>query len=466
MLGSLLMMPVLFEEISEILKPERFYVDAHQRIFAAMQKVNDAGVTIEALSVIDQLKRSEELELVGGPYFVMKLTRDVVNTANTEAFARVIQQKFIQRSLITVSGAIISEAYEDSADALDLLDKAEERISGIINQTVSGGYQTSAQLSNEVVKRMQHLRENPGSLSGVPTGFTPLDKVTNGWQPTDLIIIAARPSVGKTAFALNLAHNAATNSYKPTPVGLFSLEMGGSQLMQRIISCEGQIPLDKITNGRMYDENEYTHFLKVSEKVGHMPLVIDDTPALNILEFRSRARRMVHKLGVGLIIIDYLQLMSGIRDRNGNREQEMSTITRNLKALAKELKIPIIALSQLSRAMEKENRAPQLSDLRESGAIEQDADMVMFLTRPTYQKMDKDVDQGMKDDAEAWIKKHRNGALDKILFKTVLRIQRWFDLQQYDDYMRRQQGIIPVKEADMKFMQVVQSADDGEELPF
>lgn len=459
-------MPVLFEELSDILKPERFYVDAHQRIYAAMQKVNDAGIMIEALAVIDQLRRSEELEIVGGPYYVMKLTRDVVNTANAEAYAKIIQQKYIQRELITIAGTIIGEAYEDSADALDLVDKAEERISGIINQTSTVNYQTSAQLSSDVVKRMQHLRENPGSLSGVPTGFTPLDKITNGWQPTDLIIIAARPSVGKTAFALNLAHNAATNSYKPTPVGLFSLEMGGSQLMQRIISCEGQIPLDKITNGRMYDENEYTHFLKVSEKVGHMPLVIDDTPALNILEFRSRARRMVHKLGVGLIIIDYLQLMSGIRDRNGNREQEMSTITRNLKALAKELKIPIIALSQLSRAMEKENRAPQLSDLRESGAIEQDADMVMFLTRPTYQKMDKDVDQGMKDDAEAWIKKHRNGALDKILFKTVLRIQRWFDLQQYDDYMRRQQGIIPVKEADMKFMQVVQSADDGEELPF
>jgi len=460
-------MPVLFEELSDILKPERFYVDAHQRIYAAMQKVNDAGIMIEALAVIDQLRRSEELEIVGGPYYVMKLTRDVVNTANAEAYAKIIQQKYIQRELITIAGTIIGEAYEDSADALDLVDKAEERISGIINQTSTVNYQTSAQLSSDVVKRMQHLRENPGSLSGVPTGFTPLDKITNGWQPTDLIIIAARPSVGKTAFALNLARNAATNPFKPTPVGLFSIEMSGEQLWQRVISSHGQIPLDRITNGRMSDEDDFAHFLTVSEKVGKLPIYIDSSAALNILEFRSRARRMVHKHGVGLIIIDYLQLMSGLRSRNNdNREQEIATITRNLKALAKELKIPIIALSQLTRAVETQNRVPQLSDLRESGAIEQDADMVMFLTRPTYQKMDKDVDPVMKDDAEAWIKKHRNGALDKILFKTVLSIQRWFDLQQHDDYLRRRAGMIPVAEADANFMQVVPPADDGEELPF
>lgn len=470
-LGALLLVPSCFEEVSEILRPECFYVDAHQRVYRAICEINQRGQMVDMLLVIEQLKKTEELDIVGGPYFVMKLTSAVVSSANVVAHAAIVFQKFVQREVIRISGELIGEAYEDSTDVFDLMDEAEQKLSSIIHRSITTSYKSASELAKVTVERVDYLRTNKGAITGVSSGYTPIDKATNGWQPTDLIIIAARPSVGKTAFALNLARNAIINSFKPTPVGFFSLEMSATQLMQRVISADGQISLEKITTGQLNDQKEYEQFVETSVRVGSMPLYIDDTPALNVLEFRSRARRMVHKNKVGLIIVDYLQLMSGLRERNSNREQEISTISRNLKALAKELHIPIIALSQLTRAVDKEKRPPELSDLRESGAIEQDADLVMFLTRPTYQQEEKNVDPAIRNDADVWIKKNRQGKLDKMPFKTVLSIQRWFDLNQFDDYQRKRQGLIPMQEAEKKFFieqgAVLNTDDDlSEELPF
>jgi replicative DNA helicase len=277
------------------------------------------------------------------------------------------------------------------------------------------------------------MRNKTEDISGVPTGFPTLDKITYGWQPTDLIILAARPSVGKTAFALNLARNAALSAVKPTAVGFFSLEMSAAQLVQRILSAESEIPLEKISRGKMEDYEYQQLHTKGIKRLETAPIYIDDTAALNIFEFRAKARRLVNKHNVGLIIIDYLQLMSGSNDKGGNREQEISNISRNLKALAKELGIPIIALSQLSRAVEtrKESKMPQLSDLRESGAIEQDADMVMFIYRPEYHEIHNNENgESTKGETHIRIAKHRNGSLENLRLRAHLHIQRFEEIDE------------------------------------
>src|SRR3954470_15335865 len=280
----------------------------------------------------------------------------------------------------------------------------------------------------QAINRIDELRTKKDEISGVPSGFNTLDRITYGWQQTDLIILAARPSVGKTAFALNLARNAALHPTKPTAVGFFSLEMSASQLVQRILSAESEIMMEKIARGKL-EEHEYQQLHKRGiTRLERAPIYIDDTAALNIFEFRAKARRLVNKHHVGLIIIDYLQLMSGSGDRNGNREQEISTISRNLKALAKELNIPIVALSQLSRAVEtrKESKMPQLSDLRESGAIEQDADMVMFIYRPEYyEQMSNENGESTRGETHIRIAKHRNGSLETIKLRALLHIQKF-----------------------------------------
>lgn len=450
-LGAILMVPAVLDIISEFLVPEAFYRDAHQRVYRAFLSLRNRYLPIDKLTVIEELKKSEELDIVGGPFFITTLDKNVSDTGNIEAHARIVLQKFIQRELIRTSGETIGDAYEDSTDVFDLIDDAEAKLSGIVNYITRGSYQTADNLVLKTIERVDFLRANKGNLTGVPTGYALLDRLTNGWQPTDLIIIAARPSVGKTAFALNLARNAIISKIKPTSVAFFSLEMSAGQCIQRLVAMESGIDLDKISNGRM-DEQEYKRFIKACDIVAGMKIFIDDTAALNVIEFRSRVRRFVNKNKVGLVIIDYLQLMSGRNEKTNNREQEISNISRNIKALAKELNVPIIALSQLSR--EVENRKPpipQLSDLRESGAIEQDADMVMFLTRPSYQKDEKEIDPAIANDAEAWIKKHRNGPLSKLLFKTVFSIQSWFDLRQFEEYEHRANGFIPLSNAEAFF---------------
>lgn len=435
-LGGILLQKTAFETVAEVFPNEQvFYVDAHQRIFRACKNLSQNSIPIDILTVVEALKATDELETVGGPYAITKMTNAVVSTANIEAWSRIILQKFIQRELIRFSGELITDAYEDSTDVFDLLDKAEENFYRLTTGHIKSNYQTAATLYMKSINQIEQLRNNPQELSGVPTGYPALDRITHGWQPTDLIILAARPSVGKTAFALNLARNAAMHPFKPTAVGMFSLEMSAGQLFSRIQSAESKINLDRILRGRLDDGHMQTLY-KLSDRIEKMQLFIDDSSALNIFELRAKARRMVGKHNVGLIIIDYLQLMSGVDDsKTGNREQEISKISRSLKSLAKELKVPIIALSQLSRIIEsRKGGEPQLSDLRESGAIEQDADFVGFLTRPDYQKQEGDIDPSEKNDAELKIKKNRNGVLESLAFKTDLGIQTWFDLEQYEKH--------------------------------
>ena len=427
-LGAIMLEKSAFDTIVEILKPECFYTDAHQRIFKSFQSLAQQSMPIDMLTVVEELKTKEELEEVGGPYYITKLTNAVVSTANIEAHARIILQKFIQRELIRISGEIIGDAYEDSTDVFDLLDESETKMFNITNNYLKKNYEDIGNALAKAVNRIDELRTKKEDISGVHSGFASLDRVTYGWQPTDLIILAARPSVGKTALALNLARNAALNPIKKTPVAFFSLEMSASQLVQRILSAESEIALEKIARGKLEDY-EYTQLhTKGIKKLEQAPIFIDDTAALNIFEFRAKARRLVNKHQVGLIIIDYLQLMSGVSDRGTNREQEISNISRNLKALAKELNIPIIALSQLSRAVEtrKESKMPQLSDLRESGAIEQDADMVMFIYRPEYyENFSNENGESTRGETHIKIAKHRNGSLENIKLRALLHIQKF-----------------------------------------
>ena len=427
-LGAIMLEKSALDNVIEILRPECFYVDGHQRIFKSFQSLAQKSMPIDILTVVEELKLKEELDIVGGPYYITKLTNSVVSTANIEAHARIILQKFIQRELIRISGEIIGDAYEDSTDVFDLLDDSETKMFNITNNYLKKNYDDIGSVLAKTINRIDELRTKTEDISGVPSGFPTMDRVTYGWQPTDLIILAARPSVGKTAFALNLARNAALHPTKPTPVAFFSLEMSAAQLVQRILSAESEIMLEKIARGKLEDYEYQQLHSKGIKRLEQAPIFIDDTAALNIFEFRAKARRLVNKHKVGMIIIDYLQLMSGSADRNSNREQEISTISRNLKALAKELGIPILALSQLSRAVEtrKESKMPQLSDLRESGAIEQDADMVMFIYRPEYYEvMSNENGESTRGETHIRIAKHRNGSLETIKLRALLHIQKF-----------------------------------------
>lgn len=436
-LGAIMLEKNAFDQVVEILKPECFYVDANQRIFRAMMSLAQKSMPIDLLTVVEELKFSEELDMVGGPFYISKLTNGVVSAANIEAHARIILQKFIQRELIRISGEIIGDAYEDSTDVFDLLDEAESRLFEITNNHLRKNFDSIDVVIMKTIQRIDDMRNRQEDITGVPSGYNSLDSVTYGWQPSDLIILAARPSVGKTAFALNLARNAALHPTKPTPVALFSLEMSSSQLVQRILSAESEIWLEKIARGRMEEHEMQQLYKKGIQRLSTAPIFIDDTAALNIFELRAKCRRLKSKHNVGLIIIDYLQLMSGSSEnRNSNREQEISTISRNLKSLAKELQVPIIALSQLSREVEKRkegNKIPQLSDLRESGAIEQDADMVMFLYRPEYYDItSNEFGESNKGETHVRIAKHRNGSLENIKLKALLHIQKFVEADQDD----------------------------------
>lgn len=431
-LGAIMLEKGAFDAVIEILKPECFYVESHQRVYRAMQALAQKSQPIDILTVVEELKMREELDIVGGPYYVTKLTNAVVSSANIEAHSRIILQKFIQRELIRISGEIIGDAYEDSTDVFDLLDDAESKLFEITNNHLRKNFDSIDTVLVKTIQRIEDLRHKNEDISGVTSGFKTLDRITYGWQPTDLIILAARPSVGKTAFALNLARSAALHTAKPTPVAFFSLEMSAGQLVQRILSAESEIWLEKISRGKLEEHEMKQLYAKGIQRLATAPIYIDDTAALNIFELRAKCRRLKSKHNVGLIIIDYLQLMSGTgENRNGNREQEISRISRDLKGLAKELQVPIIALSQLSRAVESRkegNKMPQLSDLRESGAIEQDADMVMFLYRPEYYDITaNEMGESNKGETHVRIAKHRNGSLETIKLRALLHIQKFVE---------------------------------------
>ena len=429
-LGAIMLESGAFDTVVEILKPECFYLEGHQRIYRAMQGLAQKSQPIDILTVVEELKFRQELEMIGGAYYVTKLTNAVVSSANIETHSRIILQKFIQRELIRVSGEIIGDAYEDSTDVFDLLDDAESKLFEITNNHLRKNFDSIDTVLVKTIQRIEDLRHKQEEITGVPSGFPSLDRVTYGWQQTDLIILAARPAVGKTAFALNLARNAALHPTKPVPIAFFSLEMSSAQLVQRILSAESEIFMEKIARGRLEEHEMKQLYKKGIDRLAKAPIFIDDTPALNIFELRAKCRRLKNKHNVGCIIIDYLQLMSGTgENRNGNREQEISRISRDLKGLAKELQVPIIALSQLSRAVESRKegeKIPQLSDLRESGAIEQDADMVMFLYRPEYYGITaNEMGESNKGETHVKIAKHRNGSLETIKLRALLHIQKF-----------------------------------------
>ena len=377
-LGAMLIDKKGVDEVIDILQPDSFYKTAHQYIFNAIYKLFHDSQPIDLLTVSASLRKDGKLDTIGGEFYLVQLSQRVASSAHIEFHARIILQKFIQRSLIRISNEIIETAYEDSTDVFDLLDEAESKLYDVTKGNIKNSSESARNLVIEAKTRIEEISKREG-LSGISTGFQKLDKLTSGWQPSDLIIIAARPGMGKTALTLSMARNIAVT--KEIPVAFFSLEMSSVQLITRLISAETGLSSEKLRTGKLADHEWQQLNVKVSD-LEKAPLYIDDTPSLSIFDLRAKARRLASQNGIKLIIVDYLQLMTaGSNNKLGNREQEISTISRNLKALSKELDIPIIALSQLSRAVETRGgtKRPMLSDLRESGAIEQDADIVSFI---------------------------------------------------------------------------------------
>lgn len=433
-LGAMMIDSKGLDEVIEKLQPEAFYKEQHRHIFEAITQLFEQIQPIDLLTVSAQLKKNGKLELSGGDFYLIQLTQKISSSANIEFHTLIIIQKFIQRSLIRISAEIIEESYDDTTDVFDLLDRAESKLYEVTQGNIKKSSETAQSLVSQAKKRIEEIAAQEG-LSGIATGFDLLDKLTSGWQPSDLIIIAARPGMGKTAFVLSMARNIAIDYGHA--VALFSLEMASVQLITRLISSETGLSSEKLRTGKLeqYEWEQLSTKVKDLEKA---PLFIDDTPSLSIFDLRAKARRLVSQNNVKIIIVDYLQLMTagGNSKGTGNREQEISTISRNLKALAKELKVPVIALSQLSRAVESRgaNKRPLLSDLRESGAIEQDADIVSFIYRPEYYKIDQWDDEAgspTAGQAEFIIAKHRNGSLDEIRLKFIGNLGKFDNLDDF-----------------------------------
>jgi replicative DNA helicase len=433
-LGAMMIDKKGVDEVIDILQPDAFYKEAHKFIFEAIFQLFTDSQPIDLLTVSAQLKKNGKLEMAGGDFYLIQLTQKISSSAHIEFHSRIILQKYIQRSLIKISSDIIEEAYEDATDVFDLLDMAESKLYEVTQGNIKRSSETAQSLVMQAKKRIEEISNKEG-LSGVPTGFHKLDQVTSGWQPSDLIIIAARPGMGKTAFVLSMARNIAIDSQ--SPVAVFSLEMSSVQLITRLISSETGLSSEKLRTGKL-EKHEWEQLSVKVRDLEKAPLYIDDTPSLSIFDLRAKARRLASQHGIKLIIIDYLQLMTagGAGKGGGNREQEISTISRNLKALAKELDVPVIALSQLSRAVETRgsSKRPLLSDLRESGAIEQDADIVSFIYRPEYYKIeewDDDEQSPTQGQAEFIIAKHRNGSLENIRLKFIGNLGKFDNLDDF-----------------------------------
>ena len=434
-LGALMLDKNAVANVIDVLHPECFYKESHQHIFEAIYQLFHQTQPVDILTVTQQLRKNATLEIAGGAYYITQLTNRIASSANIEYHARIVLQKYIQRELIRISSETIRDAYEESSDVLELLDKAEKNLFGISESNIRRKYEDMHSLVTRAIKDVESASNQQSGVTGVPSGFTELDRVTAGWQKSDLIIVAARPAMGKTAFVLSLARNAAVQFKKP--VAFFSLEMSSVQLVNRLISSETEINTEKLKKGELA-QHEWHQLNNKVTPLTKAPIYIDDTPSLTVFELRAKCRRLVAEKKIELIIIDYLQLMVGTADANrgGNREQEISHISRSLKSIAKELSVPIIALSQLSRAVETRSgtsKKPQLSDLRESGAIEQDADMVMFLYRPEYYGLTETEDhQPTTNLAEVIVAKNRNGAVKSVNLKFLGHLTKFTDFESYD----------------------------------
>ncbi len=444
-LGAMLIDKKGVDEVIDILQPDAFYKNAHQHIFEAIYQLFQDSQPVDLLTVSSELRKKGKLETVGGEFYLVQLSQRVASSAHIEFHARIILQKFIQRSLIKISNEIIESSYKESTDVFDLLDEAESKLYEVNQGNIKRSSESAQNLVIEAKKRIEEISKRDG-LSGVSTGFEKLDKLTSGWQPSDLIIIAARPGMGKTALTLSMARNIAVT--KQIPVAFFSLEMSSVQLITRLISAETGLSSEKLRTGKLADHEWQQLNVKVTD-LEKAPLFIDDTPSLSIFDLRAKSRRLSSQHGIKLIVVDYLQLMTaGTSTKSGNREQEISTISRNLKALAKELDIPVIALSQLSRAVETRGgtKRPMLSDLRESGAIEQDADIVSFIYRPEYYNIDEwddDERSPSEGQAELIVAKHRNGGLDNIRLKFIGHLGKFEDLDSFDSPFEFQSKMNP-----------------------
>ena len=430
-IGALMIEKDAFSSITDLLRPESFYSDQHRHIFEAIRALSAKDAPIDVLSVAEQLKSTGKLEQAGGVIYLSDLTRRVASAAHIRYHAQIIAQKATARDLITVACQIEEKGYDETQDVDELLDEATAKIFDISQRAQKRDVTHIFPVITEAFERMHKASENEGNISGIPSGFTELDKITSGWQKSDLVIIAARPAMGKTAFVLSMAKNIAVDFN--IPVAIFSLEMSNVQLVNRLIMNVCEIEGNKIRNGRL-TKSEWD---KLDHSIGvlqNAPIYVDDTPGLSVFELQSKARKLVKEHNIQLIIIDYLQLMNANGMSFGSREQEVSIISRNLKGLAKELDIPVIALSQLSRAVEKrdssnsnvDGKKPLLSDLRESGAIEQDADMVCFIHRPEYYKLYDDGNgKDLRGLGQIIVAKHRNGATDEIWLRFIGKYTRF-----------------------------------------
>lgn len=408
-LGSMLLEAQAVATAITVLRPEDFYRDAHRAIFESMIDLFEGSEPIDLLTLSERLGRNGKLEIAGGLAYLTSLAASVPTAAHVERYAQLVRDQSVKRQIIRAGTEIVGRGYEAQVSSDDLLDEAEQLIFRIAENRTIRTYVRLGEVLEETIASFDRVFESEEGITGIPTGFRKLDELLGGLQPADLIVIAARPSMGKTAFALNLARNAAMLQAVPTAV--FSLEMSKEQLATRLLCSEGFINQNNLRTGKLSDQ-EWRNFAIAVDRLSTAPIFIDDSPGLTALDLRARARRLMAEHKIGLILIDYLQLMES-RSRHENRQQEISSISRSLKALARELKVPIVALSQLSRAVEsRQEKQPMLSDLRESGAIEQDADVVAFIYREDYYKTDLPAEQ--QNIAEINVAKQRNGPTGRV----------------------------------------------------
>jgi replicative DNA helicase len=433
-LGAIMLNKNVINEIVVILNVDSFYDTKHHFIFKAIFDLFKESKPIDLLTVTNQLKSKNELEIAGGAAYISTLTSRIASTANVEYHARIVSQKFIQREIIRFSAEMISEAFEEGADIFELINKVESNLFEITSKNIKKNADEMRDTVHKAVLEIEKARNNKDGISGVPSGFRELDKITAGWQRSDMIILAARPAMGKTALVLSMARNMAVDFNMG--VAYFSLEMSSIQLVKRLISSETRIEGKKLMKGNLRDDEVQQLHSRI-QKLIDAPIYIDDTPGINVFDFRAKCRRLKSTKNIEIIIIDYLQLMSGGTQKgNGNREQEISLISRTIKEVAKELNIPVIALSQLSRSVESRGgeKRPILSDLRESGSIEQDADIVSFLYRPEYYKLlQNENGESNLGIAELMIEKHRNGELGVVRLKFIGEFTVFENLHDYSE---------------------------------
>ena len=435
-LGALMLEKSPLNDVIDIIhRPDIFYKDAHKKIYEAIQELFSASESIDILTVTQKLRANGEIDAVGGPYYISQLTNRVASAAHAESHARILVQKFILREMIRISGKVIQNAYDETTDVFNLLDEAESELFAVAEGNIRKDYESMASLLFKAQNEIENAMLKEDGVNGVATGFTDLDRITSGWQKSDMIVVAARPGMGKTAFVLSMARNVAVDYQHP--VAIFSLEMSSIQLVNRLISGEAEIPAEDIRRGN-FSKKEFEQFFERTKQLSEAPIYIDDTPALSIFELRAKCRRLKQQHDIQLVIIDYLQLMSS-GGKGGNREQEISNISRSIKEIAKELNVPIIALSQLSRSVETRggDKRPMLSDLRDSGAIEQDADIVSFIYRPEYYQLTEWPDgTPCTSQAEIIVAKHRNASLKDIRLKFLGKYAKFANLDglSQDDY--------------------------------